>query len=281
MTATSETSAADLEAKVSGSSFYSAMRILPKREREAMYAIYGFCREVDDIADEPGRTPAEQIAALDGWRADLRALYSGETRPNTAALADVVTEFDLGDADFLAMIDGMAMDVGPPIRAPDFGTFDLYCDRVASAVGRLSVRVFGMEEAAGRDLAHHLGRALQFTNILRDLDEDAAVGRLYVPAEALSAAGIHATEPRAVVGDPRLDVACRWVAAKAHDHYREADRIMKVAKRGRLRAPRLMSEVYRAILRKMERVGWAPPRPRVRLRKRRMAWLAFRVGVAG
>ena len=281
MDATAQTPTGDLEAKVSGSSFYAAMRILPKRERDAMFAIYGFCREVDDIADEPGRTPPEQLAALDAWRADLDALYAGESRPNTRALTAPVTDFHLLEADFLAIVDGMAMDVGEPIRAPDFATFDLYCDRVASAVGRLSVRVFGMTEPHGRQLAHHLGRALQFTNVLRDLDEDAAIGRLYLPSEALDAAGIESRDPATVIADPRIDAACRWLAARAHEHYRKADYLMKPGTPGRLRTPRLMSAVYGDILRGMEAAGWAAPRARVRLGKARLAWLAIRRGLIG
>ena len=109
--------------------------------------------------------------------------------------------FALDRADFHAVIDGMAMDVAGDIRWPDAATLDLYCDRVASAVGRLSVRIFGMEEAIGIDLAHHLGRALQLTNILRDIDEDAAIGRVYLPREAIDAAGIAVGEPLTVVAD--------------------------------------------------------------------------------
>jgi phytoene synthase len=281
MDATTPTSTADLEAKVSGSSFYAALRILPRREREAMFAIYGFCRAVDDIADEPGRVPAEQMAALDAWRDDLRALYAGEARPTTLFLAEPVADFHLAEADFLAVIDGMAMDVGPPIRAPDFATFDLYCDRVASAVGRLSVRVFGMAEEHGRQLAHYLGRALQFTNVLRDIDEDAAIGRLYLPAEALDAAGIGTRDPFEVAADPSVDIAGRWLAARAHEHYRKADFLLKGGVQGRLRAPRLMSAVYGEILREMEKAGWTPPRARVSLGKGRLAWLALSRGLIG
>ncbi len=280
MDATELTTAGDLEAKVSGSSFYTALRILPKRERDAMFAIYGFCREVDDIADEPGRLPHDQISALDAWREDIRALYAGEARPNTNFLAAPIAHFHLHEDDFLAIIDGMAMDVGAPIRGPDFHTFDLYCDRVASAVGRLSVRVFGMEEHHGRQLAHHLGRALQFTNVLRDLDEDADMGRLYLPAEALAAAGIESREP-AVIADPRIDTACRWLATRAQEHYRKADYLMKRGVKGRLRAPRLMSAVYGAILREMEKSGWAAPRARVNLGKGRLIRLAVRHGLPG
>ena len=281
MDGTATITTADLETKVSGSSFYTALRILPPRERHAMFAVYGFCREVDDIADEPGRSPDEQFAALDGWRADLRALYAGETRPTTAALAAPVAEFHLSEDDFLAVIDGMAMDVGPPIRGPDFATFELYCDRVASAVGRLSVRIFGMAEAHGRQLAHHLGRALQFTNVLRDLDEDAAIGRLYLPSEALEAAGIAERDPLVVVADPRIDIACRWLAAHAREHYRKANFLMRGRVQGRLRAPRVMSVVYGEILREMERAGWASPRARISLGKGRLAWLALRHGLLG
>ncbi len=164
-------------ARASGSSFYTGMRILPRPQREAMFEIYAFCRAVDDIADDPGpREP--RLAALAKWRSDIDAVYAGAPSPPLAGLARAVREFDLQREDFLAIIDGMEMDVVTDIRAPDRATLDVYCDRVACAVGRLSVRVFGMAREAGLTLAHHLGRALQLTNILRDLDEDAAMGRL-------------------------------------------------------------------------------------------------------
>src|SRR5262249_56771889 len=120
-------------------------------------------------------------------------------------------EFGLRREDFHAVIDGMDMDVIADIRAPDDATLEAYCDRVASAVGRLSVRVFGMEEDDGIALAHHLGRALQLTNILRDLDEDAEIGRLYLPAEELHKAAIESTDPRTVLASPRLTEVCEAV----------------------------------------------------------------------
>ena len=183
--------------RASGSSFYSGMRILPPAQREAMYEIYSFCRAVDDIADDPGPRDGRH-AALEKWRADLSALYAGSPPPQLAGLAQAVRQFDLEHGDFLAVIAGMEMDVTADIRAPDHHTLDLYCDRVACAVGRLSVRVFGMEREDGLALAHHLGRALQLTNILRDLDEDAGIGRLYLPREALRAAGITSSDPAEV-----------------------------------------------------------------------------------
>src|SRR5471032_3196392 len=113
----------------------------------------------------------------------------------------------------------MDMDVAEDIVAPDGKTLDLYCERVASAVGRLSIKVFGMEEGPGFELAHHLGRALQLTNILRDIDEDAGIGRLYLPREYLAEAGIVSLDPKTIISDPAIDGVCRRVAALAHTHY--------------------------------------------------------------
>ncbi len=181
--------------RAAGSSFYTAMRILPRPQREAMFEIYSYCRLVDDIADSSA-PHEERRRQLVEWRRKVAALYSDHPPAELAALARTARNFALRRDDFLAVIDGMEMDAAQDIRAPDWATLDLYCDRVASAVGRLSVRVFGMTDPDGTMLAHHLGRALQFTNILRDLDEDAEIGRLYLPREALQAAGITSTEPK-------------------------------------------------------------------------------------
>src|SRR5438477_8736239 len=178
------------------SSFYSAMMILPRAQRDAMFTIYGFCRKVDDIADS-NEPRDERRRALEQWRADVKALYDGSRSPKLADYLPAIRRFGLRRDDFLAIIDGMEMDANEDIRAPDLAKLDLYCDRVASAVGRLSVKVFGLNEVDGIALAHHLGRALQLTNILRDLDEDAGIGRLYLPKEMLARPGITTTEPHA------------------------------------------------------------------------------------
>ncbi|MDE2404928.1 MAG: presqualene diphosphate synthase HpnD [Sphingomonadales bacterium] len=256
-----------LRAKVAGSSFYAGMRVLPVAEREAMFAIYAFCRIVDDIADDEGADVATRAAALDRWRGDLAALYAGKPAGQADFLRDAVARFGLQQADFVAVIDGMAMDVAGPVQWPDYPTLDLYCDRVASAVGRLSVRVFGMDEVPGLALAHHLGRALQLTNILRDIDEDAAIGRVYLPREALAAAGIDPTTPAALVADPRLDAAAHWLVPHAQTHFTEADGILAAKPRGLLTAPRLMQSAYARVLGRMTRRGWAAPRVRVGVNK--------------
>ncbi len=270
---------ANTEQQASGSSFYTAMRLLPPLERTAIFAVYAFCREVDDIADVEGIPIPQRQADLDAWRADLAALYAGQPPERTSYLVEPVARFGLRLDDFLAIVDGMEMDVVETIRAPAYDKLDLYCERVATAVGRLSVCIFGMDEQPGRDLAHHLGRGLQLTNILRDLDEDAGMGRLYMPAEALAAAGIVTTEPTAVVNHSNIDQACRWVAGKAHEHYRAADAIMQARPTGKLRTPRLMSAVYAQILSKMEALGWNPPRTRAKVGKVQLIWTLLRHGL--
>jgi len=250
--------------RASGSSFYLAMRIMPKRQREAMYEIYSFCRRVDDVADDGGPRNI-RLAQLQQWRVDIDALCSGSAPKHLSALAQAVRTFDLQREDFLAVVDGMEMDVVTDIRAPDFATFDLYCDRVASAVGRLSVRVFGMDRDLGLALAHHLGRALQMTNILRDLDEDAAIGRLYLPREALAAANIASDDPMTVLASPAIDKACAPVAMRAERHFAEADAIMAASPRRVVKAPRIMGSAYRIMLDRMTAQGWRAPRRRVRI----------------
>jgi phytoene synthase len=257
----------ELKARVSGSSFYAGMRILPKAEREAMFAIYGFCRLVDDIADDQTGDPTSRKAELDQWRRDIDALYTGGEGGQAAFLAEAARHFRLDRADFIAVIDGMQMDIDADIRWPALAELDLYCDRVASAVGRLSVRVFGMEREPGLALAHHLGRALQLTNILRDIDEDAEIGRVYLPAEALASAGIVPTTPEALVAEPQLDTAARWLAVKAERHFKEANTILAARPTGHLIAPRLMEVAYSRLLDRMMCQGWQAPRTRVRVSK--------------
>jgi presqualene diphosphate synthase len=255
--------------RAAGSSFYTAMRIMPRAQREAMFEIYAFCRKVDDIADSPGPRD-ERLDQLKLWRADIDALYSGSAVSRARSLSVPIRTFALRREDFQAIIDGMEMDVHADIRAPVWTTLDGYCDRVASAVGRLSVRVFGMEEKPGIALAHHLGRALQLTNILRDLDEDAEVGRLYLPREALQEAGIMASDPGAVLAHPALTKACEAVIARARAHFAEADKIMANARRRMVRAPRIMSAAYKAILAELAARGFAAPRKPVKVSKPRL-----------
>jgi len=170
----------------------------------------------------------------------------------------------------------MEMDVPQDIRAPDMATLDLYCDRVASAVGRLSVNVFGMPREDGVLLAHHLGRALQLTNILRDIDEDATLGRLYLPRESLLLAGITTDDPARVVADRALPKVCFPLAERAKVHFAKADEIMARNRRRAVRAPRIMGKYYRAILELLLARGFASPRAPVRVSKITRLGIVFR-----
>ena len=275
MTLEATDSQANYGSTASGSSFYSAMRILRVEQREAMFQIYSFCRKVDDIADSDGPRP-ERLAALQQWRDDIDALYRGDPPAHLKDYVATVKKFDLQREDFIAVIDGMEMDVPQDIRAPDMATLDLYCDRVASAVGRLSVNVFGMPREDGVLLAHHLGRALQLTNILRDIDEDAGLGRLYLPREGLYLAGITSIDPVKVVADRALSKVCLPLAERAKKHFSEADVIMKRNKRRSVRAPRIMGKYYRTILELLLKRGFAAPREPVRVSKITKLGIVFR-----
>ena len=243
----------------SGTSFYWAMRLLPRPRRQAMFAVYAFCREVDDIADEPG-TPAYKRRALAAWRAEIDAVYAG--RPSRAigrALAEAVAHHGVRREDFDAILDGVAMDAEDSLVAPSMAQLDLYCARVAGAVGLLSVRIFGCADGRADGFALALGQALQLTNILRDLAEDAARGRLYVPAEALAAAGIAPGPPARVIAEPAFAEACEALATLAERHFAEAAAslaAMPPADRARLRPATVMMAVYARLLARMMRRGW-------------------------
>ncbi|MGO4571662.1 presqualene diphosphate synthase HpnD [Microvirga sp. 2TAF3] len=261
-----------------GSSFYTAMLILPRHRREAMYAVYGFCRAVDDIADSHAPC-ADRIRELERWRAEIDALFDGRTPKRLSSLVAPVRTFALQPDDFHAVIDGMMMDASGDLRAPDWATLDLYCDRVASAVGRISVRIFGLDILHGDALALHLGRALQLTNILRDLDEDAVLGRVYLPWEALVQAGIVDFEPASILNHPKLGEACARVAEQAAISFHEADRIMADCPRALVRAPRLMAAAYSTILDQLVTRGWYPPRVPVHARRLRLLGALLRYGL--
>ncbi len=255
--------------RASGTSFYRGMAILPPDRRTAMYAVYAFCRLVDDIADEPA-PPEQKRSQLDAWRARIGRVVAGQAAGPleiggegadgavARVLARATRAYGLRQADFLAVIDGMQMDAETVIVAPAFDALDLYCDRVASAVGRLSVRCFGDSSLAADDVAHHLGRALQLTNILRDLSEDAWRGRLYLPREWLALEGVP-PEPAAALASPNLPAVCLRAARVAHGHFRDARAAMARCDHRAMKPARLMAATYGAVLARLERRGWHRP----------------------
>ena len=262
--------------KSAGTSFYYGMKILPAPRRDAMYGIYAFCRVVDDIADEDGAFAAKK-AGLDAWRARIAGLYRGEAGDSiTRVLLPAIRDYGLREADFLAIIDGMEMDAGAPIIAPSLAELDLYCDRVAAAVGRLSVRVFGDASAAAQDVAFALGRALQLTNILRDVAEDAARGRLYLPQEFLRDAGVP-PEPHAVLAAPGLAAVCARIAAMAEANFQAAAAAMRSCNARAMRPARLMAASYRPLLQILRRRRYQYSGRRAALPKWRKLILAGRL----
>lgn len=262
----------------SRTSFHAGMRILPKPRRDAMYAFYAFCREVDDIADD-SPTLAESTKGLNLWRQRIADLFRGATSdPITKALAPAIKDFGLIEQDFQHILDGMAMDAHT-ICAPDSATLDLYCDRVASAVGRVSVRIFGDSSPQAMLVSYHLGRALQLTNILRDLHEDAQRGRLYLPSELLQKHHILSTLPKDVMQSSSLAAVCRDLASEAIKQYAAADNAMKACNPAAMRPAKIMRAYYKAILDRLIKKDWQNISERVTLPQWQKIWLVMRYWV--
>ncbi len=262
----------------SGSSFFWGMRLLPRARREAMYAIYAFCREVDDIADDE-LPPERKLALLGEWRTEIAALFAGRASlPTSRALQAPIRRYDLLEAEFHAMIDGMEMDAAGRMQAPSWAELERYCRCVAGAVGLLSVRVFGARGEGLETGAVALGEALQLTNILRDLAEDAARGRLYLPREELERHGIAEREPEQVLRHPALPPVCEAVALRARARFAEAERWL-AADRARLRPALIMMQIYRRTLARLVARGWRELDRPVRLGRAERLWLALRHGL--
>lgn len=261
-----------------GTSFYRGMAVLPPDRRHAMYAIYAFCRIVDDIADDDTKFETKK-PRLDDWRTRIAALYAGQADdPVTRVLKLAIVAYDLRQKDFQAVIDGMQTDAETIVVAPDMDALDLYCDQVASAVGRLSVRTFGDASDHADIVAYHLGRALQLTNILRDIAEDADRGRVYLPRELLEAAGIPRS-PQAVMAHPDLPKVCAELAIIAQGHFEDAAAWMAQCDKRAMKAARLMGATYAALLQALRRAGWRDLRRPVKLSKVRKLWLLLRYGL--
>lgn len=262
-----------------GSSFLWGMRLLPPSRRRAMYAIYAFCRAVDDIADGP-EDRMQKLERLEAWRQEVKLLFSGKPKhPIMRALLDATRQFDLPKAEFLAVIDGMEMDVRSPVLAPSLEDFQLYCRRVAGAVGLLSIHAFGAKGPQAEELAVVEGEALQITNILRDLQEDAALGRLYVPREYLEAEGIADLSPAAVLADPRFARVHKRLCADARERFARARALIRQNSGSSLRPARLMLEIYSRVLEHLDDAGWPASGAGIRVPRAVKLWLVLRYGL--
>ncbi len=262
--------------KRSNTSFGPGMRILSKARREGMYAVYAFCREVDDIADEGG-SREQKRKDLAGWRAEIDRLYGGAPlTPTGVALLEPVRAFNLPKQEFLLVIEGMEMDAEGPVVAPPMETLFAYTRRVAGAVGQLSMPIFGAPAgAASDDFAISLGDALQLTNILRDVEQDAGEGRLYLPRELLEKHGCPLT-PDAIADAPGLPVVRAELALIARGKFAAARAALKMLNWRVLRPALLMMGVYERYLDKMTARGWANGQERVTISKLEKAMIAGR-----
>jgi len=232
------------------------MRILSRPRREAMFAVYAFCREVDDIADEGG-TREEKLCGLQGWRDEIDRVYAGRPEyPTGAALIEPIERFGLEKQEFVLMIDGMEMDAAGPVVAPSMDRLFAYCRRVAGSVGRLSMPIFGAPAGEASDnFALALADALQLTNILRDVGEDAEIGRLYLPIELLERHGAP-TEPSLIPGSPGLPAVASEIALIASSRFAAAKSELRRLDWRVLRPALLMMGVYETYLRRLAARGW-------------------------
>jgi phytoene synthase len=241
----------------SASNLALAFCLLPADRRRAMCALYAFCRAVDDVADEdtlPVEQRREQLAA---WREDIRRACSGAapTFAINCELQPHIERFGLPFEEFDEVIRGCEMDL-VQCRYADWPELEQYCYRVASVVGLLSLRVFGCDPARGRDYAIALGHALQLTNILRDVGNDARRGRLYLPAAELERHGVSAESILARTYTPGFRALAEAVAARARRRYREARQTLPADQRRALDAAELMGAVYWRLLRQIEAAGF-------------------------
>ncbi len=260
-------------AAASGSSFYYSFLFLEPRRRQAITALYAFCREVDDVVDE---CPDAGLARtkLDWWRGEVAALYVGRpSHPVTQALAGSLKQFHLPQEQLLEIIDGMEMDL-EQVRYADFKALHLYCYRVASVVGLLAAEIFGYRERQTLKYAHDLGLAFQLTNIIRDVGEDARRGRIYLPQDELARFGVSEDDLlQARYGD-NFSRLMAFQVERAQATYRQAFALLPAADRKAQRAGLIMAAIYRATLDEIVRDSFRVLDQRISLPPLRKLWLA-------
>ncbi len=239
------------KAAASGSSFYYSFLFLPPERRRAITVLYAFCREVDDIVDEC-HEPTLAAAKLDWWRNEVDRMYgmgdgASPSHPVALALREVGQQFDLPREQLQEIIDGMAMDL-TQARYADFKSLQLYCYRAASVVGLLAAEIFGYDDRATLRYAHDLGIALQLTNIIRDVGEDARRGRIYLPIEDLQRFEVPAADLLESRHSERFVALMEFQAARALEFYERALTTLPKGDRKRQRPGLVMAAIYRALL---------------------------------
>ncbi len=262
------------KAAKSGSSFYYSFHFLPKNQRDAIISLYAFCREVDDIVDDIKDIDIAKIK-LAWWRDEIEKLYSGNaSHPVALALAEHKEYFNLPKEYFIEIIDGMEMDLEYDVY-PSFKELSLYCYRVASVVGLLSIEIFGYENRQTQKYAHELGMALQLTNILRDVYEDAQRGRVYLPQDELENFGVSNDDLLNRHMNKKTIALFEHQANRARKHYKQAFSYLPDEDRYLQRSGIIMSDIYSALLNEIEKDGFRVLEHRIKLTPIRKLWIAW------
>jgi phytoene synthase len=263
----------------SGSSFYYSLLFLPPEQRRAITALYAFCREVDDIVDEV-TDPAVARAKLLWWHEEVERMIAGTAQhPVGRALAPALKRYALPREALEEILAGMAMDLDYN-RYPDFATLEAYCHRVAGVVGQLCARVFGFTQPATLEYARHLGIALQLTNIIRDVGEDARRNRIYLPLDELQRFGLKTDDIVLLKEDERFLALMQFQIARAHARYDQAVGLLPRADRRSQRAGLAMGQIYRTLLQEIEATGGRVLNQRISLTPIRKLWTAWRTWVS-
>lgn len=268
------------KAASSGSSFYYAFLFLPPDKRAAITAFYAFCREVDDVVDEV-HDPHIAHTKLAWWEQEVLRLFQGDpSHPVTQALQPHLAAFAITAAPLLSVIEGCRMDLNQS-RYLDEAALKQYCHLVAGVVGEVAARIFGQTQAETTAYAHTLGQAFQLTNIIRDVGEDALRGRIYLPISALQAHGVPAAEILQRKDSPAFKQLMAAQAQRAHALYDEAYRLLPDADRRAQKPGLMMANIYRHLLREIERSDFAVLHQRIALTPLRKLWLAWQTQALG
>jgi phytoene synthase len=266
------------KAAASGSSFYYSFLFLPPDQRRAITALYAFCREVDDAVDEAA-DQSVALAKLTWWRGEIHAAFYGSPQhPVARALAPLVRTHHMLESQLVEIIDGMQMDLDYN-RYPDFATLEVYCNRVAGAVGLLSARIFGYSQAATLEYARNLGLALQLTNIIRDVGEDVRRNRIYLPLDELARFNLSADDLIEGREDQRFEDLMAFQIERARSYFERALALLPRADRRPQRAGLVMAAIYKALLEEIASLRGRTMKQRVALTPLRKLWIAWKTWV--
>jgi len=263
-----------------GSSFYYAFLFLPAPQREAITAFYAFCREVDDVVDE-ATDPGVAAAKLAWWQSEVHQSFAGQpSHPLMKALMPAAQRYGIQAAQLLAVIEGCQMDL-QQTRYLDYPGLQRYCHLVAGVVGEVAAQIFGQTRPETTQYAHTLGQALQLTNIIRDVGEDARRGRIYLPVNELQQFGVTAADILQGRYSDRFTALMRFQAERARGLYAQALAALPAADRRAQKPGLMMASIYRALLAEIEHEGFAVLHQRIALTPLRKFWLAWKVQALG